>query len=101
MGNHRPPVACESDLLSRVDVRLLAEHERERFGLLLQKRHYLHCAILVGQQLCCVAELDGEWVALIAFSAASLPGIGNSPRSFSLIPSLDRFASSLSMAGAK
>lgn len=68
----RPPIPCESDLLSRVTVRLLAEHERERFDLLLKERHYLHSAILVGQHLRYVAELDGEWVAVITFSAAAL-----------------------------
>jgi hypothetical protein len=59
-------------LLSRVTVRLLAEQERERFDLLLKERHYLHSAILVGQHLRYVAELDGEWVAVITFSAAAL-----------------------------
>jgi len=68
----RPPIPSEPDLLARLNVRHLKDHERERFDLLLKERHYLHSAILVGQYLRYVAELDGHWVALIAFSAASL-----------------------------
>jgi hypothetical protein len=59
-------------LLARVTVRLLEDHERGRFDLLLEERHYLHNSILVGQHLRYIAELDGQWVALIAFSAAAL-----------------------------
>lgn len=68
----RPPIPCEPDLLARVSVRLLREDERERFDQLLQERHYLHSSTLVGQHLRYVAELDGQWVALLAFSAAAL-----------------------------
>lgn len=67
-----PSVPCEPDRLACVTVRLLADHERERFDLLLKERHYLHCSVLVGEHLRYVAELDGQWVALLAFSAASL-----------------------------
>lgn len=62
----------ESDLLKRVSVRLLQEHERPEFDRLLEEKHYLHESVLLGQSLRYVAELDGQWVALIAFSAASL-----------------------------
>ena len=68
----RPSNSCEPDLLARVTVRLLEDHERGRFDLLLEERHYLHNSILVGQHLRYIAELDGQWVALIAFSAAAL-----------------------------
>lgn len=68
----RPSFPCEPDLLARVSVRLLEDHERGRFDLLLKERHYLHNSILVGQHLRYIAELDGQWVALIAFSAAAL-----------------------------
>jgi hypothetical protein len=46
--------------------------ERERFDRLLEEKHYLHSARLGGQSLRYVAELDGEWVALITFSAPAL-----------------------------
>ena len=66
------PVAKETDLLQRVRVRLVDEHERPAFDRLLEEKHYLHESVLLGQSLRYVAELDGQWVALIAFSAASL-----------------------------
>lgn len=78
--------AQETDLLRRVTVRLLQEHERPEFDRLLSDKHYLHNPILTGQSLRYVAELDGQWLALIAFSAASLhlkareAWIGWSPR---------------------
>jgi hypothetical protein len=65
-------VANESDLLPRVTVRQLHEHERPEFDRLLEEKHYLHASVLTGESLRYVAELDGQWVALIAFSAASL-----------------------------
>jgi len=65
-------VGNESDLLKRVRVRLLDEHERPAFDRLLEEKHYLHTSVLLGESLRYVAELDGQWVALIAFSAAAL-----------------------------
>lgn len=66
------PFGHETDFLKRVSVRLLHEPERPAFDRLLEEKHYLHAAVLTGQSLRYVAELDGQWVALIAFSAASL-----------------------------
>lgn len=66
------PVGHETDLLQRVTVRLLHEPEQPQFDRLLEEKHYLHESVLTGQSLRYVAELDGQWVALIAFSAASL-----------------------------
>jgi len=80
------PFANEADHLSRVTVRLLHEQERLEFDHLLEEKHYLHEATLTGESLRYVAELDGHWVALIAFSAAALhlkareARIGWSPR---------------------
>jgi hypothetical protein len=65
-------LACEPDILKRVTVRLITEPERERFDALLEQKHYLGSARMVGRTLRYVAELDGEWVALACFSAASL-----------------------------
>lgn len=62
----------ETDVLARVMVRLLREEERPEFDRLMEEKHYLHRSILVGQSLRYVAELDGQWLALICFSAASL-----------------------------
>jgi hypothetical protein len=65
-------IPSETDVLQRVALRLLLPEERERFDQLLEQEHYLHSARLGGQSLRYVAELDGQWVALISFSAPSL-----------------------------
>ena len=65
-------VRDETEVLSRVSVRLLGEGERPGFDRLLKEEHYLHDCVLTGQSLRYVAELDGQWVALIAFSAPAL-----------------------------
>jgi hypothetical protein len=51
---------------------LLREDELSQFNLYLQERHYLESSTLVGQWLRYVAELDGQWVALLTFSAPAL-----------------------------
>jgi hypothetical protein len=64
--------APERDILKHVQVRLLREEERPAFDALLEQRHYLCSARMVGRTLRYVAELDGAWVALVCFSAAAL-----------------------------
>jgi len=82
----RPTFPCEPDVLPRVTVRLLEDHERDRFNLLIEELHYLHSSVIVGEHMRYVAELDGQWVALLTFTAASLhlkgrdKRIGWSPR---------------------
>jgi hypothetical protein len=68
----RHEFAREPELLKRVTERLLLEEERARFDALLEQKHYLCSARMVGRTLRYVAELDGEWVALACFSAAAL-----------------------------
>jgi len=63
--------ASEWEFLRRVMVRLIRPEERERFDALLEQEHYLHSARLGGQSLRYVAEVDGQWVALITFSGAA------------------------------
>jgi hypothetical protein len=65
------PTAAESDYLRNVSVRLIAPEERERFDVLLEERHYLHSARVGGQSLRYVAEVEGQWVALLVFSGAA------------------------------
>ncbi len=67
-----PPWASESDLLPRVTVRLVRDDERDEFDRRLEHQHYLASARLAGQSLRYVAQLDGQWVALLTFSAAAL-----------------------------
>lgn len=67
-----PNAATESDLLDRVTVRLVAEDEVGQFNYHLQEDHYLESSRLAGQSLRYVAEVDGQWVALLTFSAPAL-----------------------------
>jgi hypothetical protein len=62
----------ELDVLKRVEVRLLREEERERFDRQIQSEHYLGSSVLVGRWLRYVAEVEGQWVALLSFSAGAL-----------------------------
>ena len=66
-----PCSASEPQVLQRVTVRLLREGERPGFDRLLESKHYPASAQLAGQTLRSVAELDGQWVALLTFSAAA------------------------------
>ena len=66
------PLPPESEVLRRVIVRLIRDDEKAQFDQLLEERHYLHSAVLAGQNLRYVAELDGHWLALLTFSAAAL-----------------------------
>ena len=64
----------EPELIRKMAVRLLIPEdpdERALFDELLEKKHYLHSARLGGQSLRYVAEIDGQWVALITFSGAT------------------------------
>jgi hypothetical protein len=54
-----------------VQLRLIEPGERERFDRLIVEQHYLGNAQLVGEQLRYVAEYQGQWVALISWSAAA------------------------------
>jgi hypothetical protein len=63
--------APEPDYLRRVSVRLMLPEERDGFDRLLESRHYLHSARVGGQSLRYIAEVDGQWVALLVFSGAA------------------------------
>ena len=62
----------EAEVVKRVTVRLLADHERPEFDRLLLEKHYLHDARLAGQSLRYVAEVAGQWLALLSCSATAL-----------------------------
>lgn len=66
-----PQSTPEHDYLHRVSVRLMLPEERERFDSLLESRHYLQSARIGGQCLRYIGEVDGQWVALLAFSGAA------------------------------
>ena len=67
-----PSQLSQSDVLQRVTLRLVRDDERDGFDRTLEAKHYLASARLAGQTLRYVAELDGQWVALLTFSAAAL-----------------------------
>lgn len=85
MGVDSPPAFCytgrmktaawtgEADtaVLANVSVRLIEPQEKARWDALICERHYLRNAQLVGRQLRYVAELDGQWVALLGWNVAA------------------------------
>jgi len=64
--------APENDFLGKVTVRLLADHEVGQFNFYLEGEHYLESSRFAGQSLRYVAEVEGQWVALLTFSAPAL-----------------------------
>jgi hypothetical protein len=69
----RKPTVSEQSLLEEVQVVLIPEaKDRRRFQRLLEKHHYLGGLKPVGEQLYYVAvDGQGEWLALLLFSAAA------------------------------
>jgi Druantia protein DruA/DDE_Tnp_1-associated/Transposase DDE domain len=65
-------IASEVDFLRQVSVRLLTENEVGQFNFYLEREHYLESSRFAGQSLRYVAELEGQWVALLTFSAPAL-----------------------------
>ncbi len=61
----------EQDVLNKITVRLIQEHEKTQWNEIVEREHYLHNSRLVGEQLRYVAELDGQWIALLAWSGAA------------------------------
>lgn len=62
---------ADAEILARVSVRLIEPGEKAAWDWLVTKRHYLKNAHLVGRQLRYVAELDGQWVALVGWNVAA------------------------------
>lgn len=70
----RTPSLPEQQILDSVQIHLLEPADtllRERFRELIEQHHYLKTDILVGEQLRYVAEVNGQWVALLSWSAAA------------------------------
>lgn len=64
--------APKAEFLRNVTVRLLADNEVGQFNFYLEREHYLESSRLAGQSLRYVAEIEGQWVALLTFSAPAL-----------------------------
>ena len=63
--------AAEQEVLLGITVRLVLPEERARFDEIMIQQHYLHNAILVGEQMRYVVEYQGRWLALLSWSAAA------------------------------
>lgn len=62
---------ADAEILARVTVRLVEPGEKAAWDALITERHYLENAHLVGRQLRYVAELDGQWIALLGWNVAA------------------------------
>jgi len=65
-------IVPEVDVLGKVTVRLLADNEVRQFNFYLEREHYLESSRFAGRSVRYVAEVDGQWVALLTFSAPAL-----------------------------
>lgn len=69
---HRPILTAEQQaLLDGVQVRLVRTEERAQCDRLIKEHHYLHNTDFVGEQLRYVAEYQGQWVALLVWTAGA------------------------------
>lgn len=62
---------ADAEILARVSLRLIEPEEKPEWDRLVSEKHYLRNAHLVGRQLRYVAELDGQWVALLGWNVAA------------------------------
>ena len=62
---------AEAAVLGQITVRPIEPAEQARWNQLVSQHHYLKNASLVGERLCYVAEYQGQWLALLGWSAAS------------------------------
>jgi hypothetical protein len=76
-----PPVVTEGFAVRQVEgpvvVRPITAAERPQWQQHLGSYHYLGACALIGESLCYVATVGGEWVALLGWAAAALR---NTPR---------------------
>ena len=62
---------AEAVVLDQIVVRLVEPQEQERWNQSVSQHHYLKNAHLVGERLCYVVEYQGQWLALLGWSAAA------------------------------
>jgi hypothetical protein len=62
---------AEAAVLDEITVRLIVPEEQARWDQLISQHHYLKNANMVGERLCYVAEYQGQWMALLGWSAAA------------------------------
>jgi len=66
------PAETMKERVRRVIVRLVTKEEMPRWIDLMARHHYLGRPDMVGEVLCYVATIDGEWAALIGWASAAL-----------------------------
>jgi len=72
MTQFRPPSVLEQEILDHLEVKLLeSDEDRARFEKMMVSHHYLKSDRLAGEQLRYVARVQGQWVALLSWSAAA------------------------------
>ena len=62
---------AEAAVVEQIQVRLVRPEEEARWDELIIQHHYLKSARMVGEQLRYVAEFQGQWLALLGWSAAA------------------------------
>ena len=62
---------AEAEVVERIEVRLVGPEEEARWDELMIQHHYLKSAQMVGEQLRYVADYQGQWLALLGWSAAA------------------------------
>jgi hypothetical protein len=62
---------AEAAVLGKITVRLAGPEEEKEWDRLMVENHYLKNARMVGEQLRYVAEYQGQWMALLGWSAAA------------------------------
>lgn len=60
------------EVMSKVVVRPIRPEEAARWKAVIREHHYLGLRHLVGETVCHVAEVDGQWVALLGWCSAAL-----------------------------
>lgn len=66
-----PEIPSNIDL-DKVVVRPIALEERQRWRQLMRQHHYLGFQNLVGESICYVATINGQWLALLAWGVAAM-----------------------------
>lgn len=56
----------------QLELRLIYPHEKDQWKGMMQLHHYLGFGRIVGESLCYVASINGQWLALIGWGSAAL-----------------------------
>ena len=61
----------EAAVVDHLTIRIIRKEEQARWDALVSQKHYLKNANLVGERLCYVVEYQGQWLALLGWTAAA------------------------------